>query len=467
MNGALSAIDLESTYTVSDFVGLLFHVLDKCRVRYCVLHTWQGLPHVLPSDLDLAIHPDDRAKLPRVLSTMRDNGFLPVDCRYYEVNASSFFFYWFHGVDHRSVSVDIICEYRGAGMILIPGEKLVSRRRRFDSFWIPEPSVALQYLLAKKTLKGTFASHQQKQIKDLVEELGHLQAGQVSVELFGEKWRTRVVDACVNGTLPNISDELIVAMRQTILFRHPLNGIRYLFADSIRLIRRWFEPTGLFVVIMGPDGAGKSTLVAQLTERQWPEFRWHRVFHWRPQLIAPKPDTGPLPDPHGTPVRGSFLSVVRLIGFFMDQWVGYAFVIRPLLARSGLILFDRYFHDITIDNKRYRYGGPKWFARFLARLVPSPDLFLVLDAKEDLILSRKSEVEPRELKRLRSRYIQLLSEISDSVLIRTDTEVKQSAAAASRAIALYMTRRFKSRHGALLLYHEAEPQGPTAAPVSR
>ena len=54
---------------------MLFSALEDAGIQYCVLHGWDGLPEVLPSDLDLAVHPKDRDKLPAVFGKMRDSGF--------------------------------------------------------------------------------------------------------------------------------------------------------------------------------------------------------------------------------------------------------------------------------------------------------------------------------------------------------------------------------------------------------
>jgi hypothetical protein len=72
---------------------------------------------------------------------------------------------------------------------------------------------------------------------------------------------------------------------------------------------------------------------------------------------------------------------------------------------SGLIMFDRYFQDLLVDPIRYRYGGPMWLPRLLNAFVPPPDLLLlVLDAAEEVILSRKRELPPVELRRQRASY---------------------------------------------------------------
>jgi thymidylate kinase len=459
---------MPTNYRGADFLRALFHKLDEYEVSYCVLHTWEGLPEDLPSDLDIAVHPHDRDKLPAVFAALRDQGFLPVQCLNYFVNAYYFVFCWFGSMGFKSVAVDVIFEHRRSGMLLMPGEALVAGRRRHESFWIPSSVVQLHYLLTKKTLKGSMLPHTGRQLKSLIEEVGHSQAERVASDLYGAKWRKRVVNACLDGTFPRILKQLSRLLQWTSIKRHPFAPIRYFYADSLRCIQRWFQPTGVFVVVLGLDGVGKSSIVEQLVEKLGPAFRRHRIFHFRPQLIKPQLKTGvPATDPHGKPVRGAVGSVARLLGLFADFWAGYLFVSRPLLARSGLVIFDRYFHDIIIDNKRYRYGGPLWLPRVLARWIPPLDpLFLVLDAEVDVILSRKREVAPEELKRLRSLYIKMTLETSQAQLIKTDEGVETSSAAASRAIALYLAERFERRHGSWLarddsLAHERKPAAAT------
>jgi thymidylate kinase len=432
-----------------DFLFELFRSLDKYDVRYCVLHSWERLPEDLPSDLDLAVHPSDRPKLGAVFRALRDQEFLPVQCLNYAVNAYYFVFFWFLGSQLQSVAVDVIFEHRRGGLILTSGEDLVAGRIRRDLFWIPSPSIELHYLLAKKTCKGIVPLHQQDRLKRLIEGMGRLEGENVAADLFGEQWKERVVDACLDGTLSGISEQLGRALRRTSVHRHPITPVIYFFGDSIRLIRRWLHPTGILVVILGPDGIGKSTLIGKLIGKLEPAFRQSRVFHFRPQLIKPRAETGlAASDPHGDPARGTLGSVARLIGFFVDFWVGYLLITRPLLARSGLVIFDRYFHDIIIDRKRYRYGGPRWVPRVLARAIPPTEsLFLVLDAELDVILTRKREVAAGELNRLRSSYVGMASEGSRVDLIKTDEGIEKSLTAASRTIAFRMARRFEQRHG--------------------
>ena len=87
-------------YSVSDFVSVIFAALESAGIRYCVLHAWESLPERLPSDLDLAIHPEDKRKIAVVLRQLTERGFRAVDCHMYEVGAWSIIVCWFCG--HRS-----------------------------------------------------------------------------------------------------------------------------------------------------------------------------------------------------------------------------------------------------------------------------------------------------------------------------------------------------------------------------
>lgn len=456
----LSSYIMPTPNSKQAFLRALFRALDGHNVCYCMLNSWEGLPEDLSSDVDIAIQPSDHAKLSAVFGELRDQGFLPVQCLNFAVNAYYFVFYWFQGLPLESIAVAVMFEHRRGGLILTSGEKLVTGRIRRDSVWISNPKVELHYLLSKTTLKGEVPPHQQTRFKSLVDEIGASQAEQVVRELYGKKWQRRVVEACLEGTLPSIITDLARALRCRAALRHPLNPIRNLFGDSVRLFRRWLEPTGVFLVVLGPDGVGKSTLLGQLVEKLGPAFRRHQVFHFRPQLIKPGKETGrPITNPHAKQVRGTFASVARLLGLFLDFWAGHLLVTRPLLARSGLIIFDRYFHDILVDNRRYRYGGPLWLPRIFARIIPPPDLlFLVLDADSTVILSRKREVAPEELERQRASYAQLASQVCHSGLIKTDEGVTESVSAAARTVAIYMAQRFERQHQSWLTGYKPMPK---------
>ena len=131
-----------------------------------------------------------------------------------------------------------------------------------------------------------------------------------------------------------------------------------------------------------------------------------------------------------------------LAAFFLDYWVGYLLVIRFLLARSSFVLFDRYFHDVQADTRRYRYGGPAWLPRLLSHLVPSPDLTIFLDSEEDVMLMRKNELQFEEMRRQRQVYRQLPFHRAQTATLITNQSVRQTLFEASQVVVDYLAQRF-------------------------
>jgi thymidylate kinase len=215
-------------------------------------------------------------------------------------------------------------------------------------------------------------------------------------------------------------------------------------AGSVTLAATALVPParGLCIVMLGPDGTGKSTMRAQVMRELAPMFRQTRSYHFRPRVIGRIGPGRPIKQPHSMKARGTIASILYLFTIFTDYWLGYLLHIRGLLANSSLVVLDRYFHDILIDPVRYRYGGPMWLVRGLQFLVPPRDvLFLVLDADENIIFARKRELAFEELARQRKAYVAWAKEQPNSLVVRTDSSVEDSAAEAVRGIVNFINQR--------------------------
>lgn len=162
---------------------------------------------------------------------------------------------------------------------------------------------------------------------------------------------------------------------------------------------------GLFVGILGPDGSGKSSVIERYVPALAGSFSGVQYFHLRPYLLggttqARTPNT----DPHGQPPRSVLVSTIKLMYLWTDYVLGFYFRVRPLLARGRLVIFDRYYQDLLIDPRRFRYSGSMRLARLLAHMIPLPDLMLVLDAPAEVLQARKQEVPAAESARQAEAY---------------------------------------------------------------
>src|SRR5207244_2006476 len=104
--------------------------------------------------------------------------------------------------------------------------------------------------------------------------------------------------------------------------------------------------------------------------------------------------------PHATSPRSPFASALRAVLYwFVYYTLGYFLTIHLALARSTLVVHDRHLVDALVDPRRYRYTGPRWLLRLIWRLVPKPDLIVLLDAPPAVLQARKQEVPFEETAR--------------------------------------------------------------------
>lgn len=430
----------QGNHAVRDFVRLLFRLLEEHEIRYCVLHSWEGLPDDVPSELDLAIHPDDAGKWPLVVQSLSAHWYLPLRVVHCAVKTWRYDFAWFDSAGINCMAVYSVHEYREGGLIVVSGEALVADRERHGDSWVADPKAEFAYLLAKRFWDRMISPHQEQRLRSLEVQLGRTRAQKIASELFPDSWKRQIAARDHRGYAGGGSVRT-PQLQWTNLSRNPIKVIRCVLGDSLLRAQCWFRPTGLFVVTLGPDGVGKSTLIKHLIDATASAFRGNRVFHWRPMSLWRRKHTGTVTNPHGQPPHSAWWSVALLFSHVLDYWLGYWWKIRPLLARSSLVVFDRYFYDLMIDPRRYRYGGPRWLIPALSPLIPKPDLVLVLDAPDEVILSRKREVEAQEVRRQRQCYRRLARGIANADLVRTDQAIDQIVSKVSQVLAGLLIQR--------------------------
>jgi thymidylate kinase len=433
-----------TSHSIADFLKLLFENLGTRHVRYCVLHSYDGLPGGLDSDLDLAIDGREWWRLAGVFAALDARGYHPIQCLRYAAHASCFIFGWLEGTNLRTAAVDFVSQNREGHLILAKDEDLLRDRRPFREFWIASSAVEYQYLLSRRILKGVLLPSHSKRLARLAADLGPSEAGAIGRRLFGSRWGNLAAEHSLAGSLGEILPKLRRSMWIRVVTRQPWMPVWYWLTELPRLASRIAHPTGFLLAVLGPDGTGKSTLIDKAGAQLEGAFRSTTRYHWRPQVIF-NGESKPVSDPHARPPRGTLRSLAYLAGHVADNQLGFILRIRPLLTRTGLVLFDRYFHDVIADPKRYRYGGPTNLLPILAALVPKPDLMLVLDAPAETLLLRKKETTAQEITEARDRY-RRLSRFPYAVLIDASKPADQVAREASQTVLNMLRIRFVERH---------------------
>jgi len=160
----------------------------------------------------------------------------------------------------------------------------------------------------------------------------------------------------------------------------------------------------LVIAFLGTDGSGKSTIINELLDNKL-FFSRKEYFHLKPFKSKTNSDTPIIvTDPHKYPPYSKIKSYIKLLYFIYQYNIGWLKNIISLKIKSSLIIFDRYFDDMLVDNRRYRYDGSIAIAKFARNFIPRPDLYFILTTDAKVIYKRKQEVSFTELERQVKAY---------------------------------------------------------------
>ena len=191
---------------------------------------------------------------------------------------------------------------------------------------------------------------------------------------------------------------------------------------------------GFTVALIGPDGAGKTT-VARALERD-PDLAAHYIYmgvnweasnHLLPTTRAMRAlrrargirDSGGPPERPSTPAipRPPLRRLVRagwkafaLTNRLAEEWYRHALAWAHV-RRGGVVVFDRHFfsdyHADDVETGAVRPLDRRIHGFFLTRVYPKPELVVFLDAPAEVLHARKGEGTIESLERRRRDYLRL------------------------------------------------------------
>jgi thymidylate kinase len=151
------------------------------------------------------------------------------------------------------------------------------------------------------------------------------------------------------------------------------------------------------VVLVGPDGVGKTTVARALTAAYAGPTAY---FHFLPVVGRTLPshpgEDGTRPPPPGE-AGARVLGWVRLLRNLARCLAGYFATVRPACRRGALVVGDRWIYGYLVQPQALRFYGPHWVAEAAIRLVPPPDLVVNLSAPAETVLDRKQELTPKQV----------------------------------------------------------------------
>lgn len=369
-----------------------FEALETERVRWAVLRGDPGGSSDA-ADIDVLVHPDDVARLEAILAPV---GFVRIAT-------------WRHG-DHRFyiayveatdrwVKLDVVDRFAFRSGHELPPSTVAAaldRRVRQADHWRISPSDEFWGLLMHCLLdRGDVGEHADRlRILATPEPDGPIRAA-----LGSEPLALAAVDAARSGDAAGML-ALRPALQAALGRPTAARRLRRTLLRAADPVLKALGRNGVSVAIIGPDGAGKSTLVRSLPGRFPLQVRTHYVG---------------LYGARGRRLRDTGIPGVALASQLALAWAAYGSAALER-RRSRITVFDRYGYDALLGPPSSRAGIKRSVRRaLLGSLAPRPDLVLVMDAPATRLHRRRSGDDLAVAERRRTAYRRLARELEPRV----------------------------------------------------
>lgn len=392
-DATLPLTDPASNSIVHPLLEDIFRALQGAGVSWCLLRD-DTRSELLPADVDILLSPAD---MPLARHALEDLGFVQVPSPGYAPH--TFFYAYFSDLD-AWIKLDIVNElafgpYFAFKTNLASG--CLERRQQQGCVVTLDPDDAFWALLLHCLLdKRRFAPHRTERLQELA-ETAHTNGpcARLVAERCPPGWTpARLIQEVQHGNwsgLQNAAPAFLI----TWLRQQPAALSRLAVQAVLRRMRNWplvNGRRGLTVALLGPDGAGKSSVAAGIGGS----------FYFPSRLVY----MGLFQRKFSPRVPPAVRLVLRLVMAWERYLVG-----RYHRALGRLVIFDRYTHDAWVSLAQPLSWYRRLYFWLLAHACPAPDMTIVLDVSGEVMYARKGEHSVLQLEDFRKAFLNLRTRI--------------------------------------------------------
>jgi hypothetical protein len=388
---------------------------NRRGIRYAVCHGLEGYPRSVGRDLDVMVRGRELSRAARIAAGyLRTRGFdvltppKPWGGR------------WLFALrDGLHLEIDLI-PFLFRGPVLLAGSP--QHARRVGPFpvdpWASFAKRILMPLLGGEPPRPPLLTR------------GEGEAVRPACErLFGRKLARELLSCLQEADalrLRKLGAGLRKASVRRALLGRPLRSLWLSAAWVRKSFLPYFSKCAPIIALAGPDGVGKSATLQAMRGSVGEPFCGVVGRHWRPGVLPPPGSLlgrpGPEPDPDGLLPprrRPGRLHWLRLAYYFIDFTLGHFLKDRPASSRLQVVVYDRLALDMAVDPSRYGLSSPRG-TRLFWRLIPRPDLVVLLYDQPGRVRGRKPELEAAEIQRQLKEWLRLVAEGEVGAVIRMD-----------------------------------------------
>jgi len=397
-------------------------------VDYVLLGEKAGFVNGINGDIDIAVDKKSLENIENILNTFcKEHKGQIIQCLQHEIICFYYIVAFFH--DDGSIlflRLDFSSDYCKHCRRYLTFFQLLENKTKCHhnvdiqyQYYVPDNCIEFLYYFIKKVEKGSIEPEQCEYLNMLLIQNEQKISGLLN-PIFEEQVTTEIIK--IISTLNTEAFLIQIPRFKKKLHKYFQIDVKDRISEMLRILKRISRPNGYQIVFLGADGSGKSSVIKEVERTMACAFRGVERFHLRPKIIKSN-STQVTTSPYEKPARSVLMSSIKLLILFVDYWLGHVKLILPKRLRSYLIIFDRYFDDLLIDPKRYRFSGPMLLAKFIKLILPKPDLYIVLTTSAQIVQARKQEVSFHESEIQIKAYEEFSNTTSNAHLIDASQDI--------------------------------------------
>jgi len=449
---------------IYEFLSMLFAELSKASIQYCVLRNWHTLPEVVGNDVDLWVAAEDGIRFEEILYKVAQKLGWRLARRLYWLGYPGEGLFVFVKLQTREyIMIDTYRHLAWKGLKYVEEDFLYKNACPHEKgFRVLKPGAEAVCLVMKELLfEGGVRARYYERIRDLVRtDKNRFIEGLMDV--LNRKMTLEILRLILSGKwnqLKRLRWRLILKLATRRLVRTPLITaslcMRHFYLRAKERVQPW---GGFLLVLIGPDGAGKTTIAKALLKspfikrlfsagvyiyRRFPLFPELKTFlpSFLKRRLSPSLNltTGMRED---EAPAGIVRCTLYLLYYGLEYFLGRIWLWKVSKRGNRIIVFDRYWYEFIFQ--RWYQRCPKFLLNLLGILAAKPDALIFLDVTPEVAYKRKREKPLTEIQRLHRLCKETIVRSPNGYTLRTN-EIDQAVRKLEEIIVEQLTERSLSR----------------------
>jgi thymidylate kinase len=407
---------------VKEFLKELFKKFNEQNLNYCVLRGYETLPQEIENDIDFGVSKDDALIFEDILTSIsKKYGYI----FFYKKEIYGFKQFYIINKNNYAqyVHIDIWTKLAYKGMEYIELDVMLNNCTMYNNL-IRVPLSGHECALS--FLKEFFHNGWIREDKAKILKSKYDNDFDLLLNRHFSKNKIDSFKKFIKNETKNLNKQSMFSKSKLVInnikTKGSLTTIKNICLYLSYFIKNLFTGSGgLFVVLIGPDGSGKTTMSDKIIDNLGKFFfnksiYRHGRFEYLPRLSEifkfRKKDNNIKSDNIVEPIDSKYKyssskAMVYMIYYLLDYIFGYLFILK-YKAQNKIILFDRYYYDYMIQSTFE--NSPKLLKWIYKTMAPKPDLLIFLKAKPEMIYARKPELNIEEITKQQEKIQQVMIE---------------------------------------------------------